>query len=117
MQNLDLKKTCEILNTIMEYAFVGDPKSSDPENLPRLVTVTDGGLDYIGLAVRRRLGAGDLTYEVEVSDDLRDWIVESGAVTVSSVDNGDGSVTETLRLPVTVVSGVRMFLRVRVTVS
>ncbi len=105
------------MNTIMEYAFVGDPKSSDPENLPRLVTVTDGGLDYIGLAVRRRLGAGDLTYEVEVSDDLRDWIVESGAVTVSSVDNGDGSVTETLRLPVTVVSGVRMFLRVRVTVS
>ncbi|MDP7654932.1 MAG: hypothetical protein QF706_02610, partial [Roseibacillus sp.] len=105
------------MNTIMEYAFVGDPRSSDPENLPRLVTVTDGGLDYIGLAVRRRLGAGDLTYEVEVSDDLRDWIVESGAVTVSSVDNGDGSVTETLRLPVTVVSGVRMFLRVRVTVS
>ncbi|MDP7108128.1 MAG: hypothetical protein QGH41_13665, partial [Roseibacillus sp.] len=105
------------MNTIMEYAFVGDPRSSDPENLPRLVTVTDGGLDYIGLAVRRRLGAGDLTYEVEVSDDLRDWIVESGAVTVSSVDNGDGSVTETLRLPVTVVSGVRLFLRVRVTVS
>ena len=45
------------MNTLMEYAFVGDPKSSDPENLPRLVTVTDGGLDYIGLAVEHRVHA------------------------------------------------------------
>ena len=104
------------MNTIMEYAFVADPKVSDSEHLPRLVTVTDGGVDYLGLAIRRRAGAGDLTYEVQSSGNLMDWIVESGVVAVSSVDNADGSVTETLRLPVTVVSGVRMFLRVRVTV-
>ena len=104
------------MNTIMEYALVADPKVSDPEHLPEVVTVTDGGVDYLGLAIRRRAGAGDLTYEVQSSGNLMDWIVESGVVAVSSVDNGDGSVTETLRLPVTVVSGVRMFLRVRVTV-
>ncbi|MCH2062139.1 MAG: lamin tail domain-containing protein [Roseibacillus sp.] len=104
------------MNTIMEYAFVGDPRSPDPEHLPQLLTVTDGGVDYIGLAMRRRLDAGDLIYEVQVSDDLRDWTVESDAVTVSSVANGDGSVTEILRLPGTMASAGRMFLRVRVTV-
>ena len=103
------------LNTIMEYAFVGNPNSSDPENLPRLVMVTDGGMEYIGLAVRRRVDAADLTYEVEVSDDLRDWTVENGVVAVSTTDNNDGSVTEILRLPVTAAVD-RIFLRVRITV-
>ncbi|MFP6877151.1 MAG: CotH kinase family protein [Roseibacillus sp.] len=105
------------MSTLLEYAFVGDPKAFDPDKLPSLVVVSEGGNDYIGLAFRRRVGAGDLTYDVQSSSNLVDWVVEGGVVLLSSVDNGDGSVTDTVRLPVTMASAVRAFLRLRVTQS
>jgi hypothetical protein len=105
------------MNTILEYALVGDPKAFDSENLPVLVTVNEAGNDHIALQFRRRLGAGDLTYEIETSTNLADWAVESGVVTAGSVDNGDGSATDTVRLPTTIGLVVRQFLRLRVTVN
>ena len=105
------------MTTLLEYAFVGDPKVFDPDKLPSLVVVSEGGNDYTGLAFRRRVGAGDLTYDVQSSSNLVDWVVEGGVVLLSSVDNGDGSVTATVRLPVTMASAVRKFLRLRVTLN
>jgi hypothetical protein len=61
------------------------------------------------------VGAGDLTYDVQSSSNLVDWVVEGGVDLLSSVDNGDGSVTDTVRLPVTMALAVRAFLRLRVT--
>jgi hypothetical protein len=105
------------LSTLLEYGLVSDPKVADPENLPQVVTVLDEGAEYIGLQFRRRVGAGDLSYEIQSSSNLVDWAAAAGVVLMESVDNGDGSVTETYRLPSALNTVGEVFLRLRVTVS
>ncbi len=49
-----------------------------------------GGIDndYVTLTFRRRIGADDLTYIVEFSDDLSSWIADG--IFVDSEPAGDG---------------------------
>jgi hypothetical protein len=79
--------------------------------------VIDAGQEFIALGFRRRVGAGDLTYLIESSTNLIDWASAAGVVLMESVDNGDGSVTETYRLPSALNTVGEVFLRLRVTVS
>ncbi len=105
------------LVTLLEYALMADPKVFDPEHLPVLATVQDGGNEFLALGFRRRPGAGDLRYEIESSGNLLDWSLAAGVVLAESVLNEDGSVSETYRLPTVLQGAVQAFLRLRVTVK
>jgi hypothetical protein len=105
------------LNTVLEYGLAGNPKVADAEQLLRVVRVIDAGQEFIALGFRRRVGASDLTYLIESSTNLIDWAPAAGVVLMESVDNGDGSVTETYRLPSALNTVGEVFLRLRVTVS
>ena len=105
------------MTNLLEYALVSDPRVFDSRNLPGLVSVASGGVDYPALRYRRRPDAGDLTYGIESSVDLVNWAAEEDAIFVGSVDNGDGSVTDTVRLAVPVEAAARLFLRLKVVVN
>ncbi|NIP95435.1 MAG: hypothetical protein GWO24_19135 [Akkermansiaceae bacterium] len=104
------------ISTLLEYALVSSPREFDPEHLPSLVRVEDGGNEFLALRYRRRPGAIDLTYEIESSLNLVDWVTAAGLVLSGSVNNGDGSVTETRRLPVALEGAPEVFLRLRVSI-
>lgn len=83
---------------------------------PTLVIVDDNGNDYLGASFRMANGLSGLTFVLEYSEDLgaTPWIEETGAVLVSSVDNGDGTSTLTYRLSTPYVNPInRQFLRVK----
>ena len=101
-------------NTILEYALGGDPRVFEANLLPEIVVVDDGGNDYLGMRHRRRLDASDLTYEIESSSDLVQWNPLLGGILVGSVDNGDSTVTDTIRLPDVIGTVRRHFLRLKV---
>ena len=102
------------MDTLMEYALVSDPWSPDPGHLPRLVTISDTGSQYLGLQYRRRAGTSSLSFTIESSVDLFAWAAEKQTVQMSLEDNGDGSLTETIRLDTPIKDSTQRFLRLRV---
>ena len=89
--------------------------AAQKKQLPELVTVTDDGTDYLGLRYRRRLGSSDISYRIESSSDLVNWLPEKSPVPVDSIDNGDGSVTTTIRLTDPMKGDAQLFLRLKIT--
>ena len=73
-----------------------------------------GGTEFLGLRYRRRAGASDIIYGIESSIDLVNWLPEKTTISVSSVNNDDGSLTETIRLVDAIKGDARRFLRLRV---
>ncbi|MGI9240261.1 MAG: lamin tail domain-containing protein [Verrucomicrobiales bacterium] len=105
------------LNHLLEYALGSDPLAESSRDLPEASQqslVVDGSSDtYLTLSFRRQVGATDLTYVVEASNDLAQWQSDT-AVLVSSSSNGDGTNTETWRAPVPTGSVPEQFLRLKV---
>lgn len=98
----------------LEYAFHTDPKSPNAYNPPVISALNVGGqtADYLTITFDRLVNAQDITYRVETSTTLSDW--QATPVLVESVNNRDGSVTETWRTPQPVNASDRSFLRARV---
>lgn len=89
--------------------------TGSPENaLPGLIITEDAGDSYPALQLRIRQGNNPVTYLVEVSNDLINW--DSGPTHTtrldSSIDNGDGTSTLTIRSNTSVSS--RQFMRLRI---
>ena len=103
------------MDTLLEYALVSDPTVVDAQHLPELVTVTDAGTEYLGLRYRRRMGASDINYGIESSADLVNWAPVKSLIPADSVENGDGSVTETVRLVDPIKVDLQLFLRLKIT--
>ena len=106
------------LSNLMAYAVGADLTPTPAEALPVLSIVNDAGVDYPALTFRSRLGANDISFTVEVSDDLLTW--QSGSAVTEIVprqDNGDGTETITVRSMQSVTSGAVQSLRLRVTVN
>ncbi len=97
---------------LLEYAFNTDPQAreSDP-----VQSTTNAG--YLQLSFPRRIGALDLLYTVEVSDELAIWsTATSNYQTLSTTANADGiTETVTVRILPAVSSAVKKFARVKVT--
>ena len=102
------------MSNLLEYALVSDPKVPDPGNLPDLIMVPDGSVVHPALRYRRRPGSGDLAYSIESSRDLINWLPEESTVLVDSSNNGDGSVTDTVRVESSSQALERFFLRLRI---
>jgi hypothetical protein len=104
-------------NNLLEYAFNTSPQGNEANPVSAIpVTKAADGLQYLEVRYPRRIGALDLLYTVEISDDLITW--PSPGVTselVSITANPDG-ITETVIvrvLPATNATS-KKFVRVRV---
>jgi hypothetical protein len=72
------------ISNLLEYALGGHPAQSSSDLLPVLTTSVQGGNSYPTLTVQKNPAATGLTYEVEVSSDLRSWSRGPASITVLS---------------------------------
>jgi len=61
------------LTNVAEYALGTPPLRGNSGATVESVRVTEGGNEYPAVRFRRRAGATDLTYRVQLSDDLATW--------------------------------------------
>jgi len=108
------------LPNLLEYAFNTNPRAATASPVQSSIQVNQSdGLRYLQLSYPHRIGALDLTYTVEVSDDLQAWSSPVGMVQpLSVVPTGDG-ITETITVRVMASTGSnpRKYARLRVTGS
>ncbi|MGC6466692.1 MAG: lamin tail domain-containing protein [Akkermansiaceae bacterium] len=116
----DLDLDGDGLSAFLEYAFgtsQGDAGPSPEANLILGTVETDNGAggveNYLTLTFRRNLAADDVSFAVEISNDLKAW-TQPGLLLVSSIPNGDGTAAVTYRSVQPLGSVEREFLRVRV---
>ncbi|MDB4416430.1 lamin tail domain-containing protein, partial [Akkermansiaceae bacterium] len=106
------------MNNLLEYALDSDPMSDSSHRLPSGATElieVDGVTDrYLTLTFQRNLAASELTFTVELSDDLTGWN-DNTAIPVSVANNGDGTATEVWRAPLPLNDDSSQFVRLRVT--
>ncbi|MFN0077963.1 MAG: sulfatase-like hydrolase/transferase [Prosthecobacter sp.] len=97
---------------LLEYAFNTNPQTHEAEAVHS--TAISG---YLEVSYPRRIGALDLIYTVEISDDLTTWPSPgSTSETVSIIANPDGiTETVTVRVLPAMSSAAKKFVRVRVT--
>ena len=102
------------VSNLLEYAFNGNPYTSDSYILPRTEAVTDAdGSKFLAVIWRESNEAIGLAYQVQVSSDLQSWSeVNLEPYAVSRTENG-GHVDVTLFLPVDLIE--KLFVRVTVT--
>ena len=97
---------------LLEYAFNRDPQAreSDP-----VQSTTNAG--YLQLSFPRRIGANDLIYTIETSDDLSLWSSSTSAYQVLTITPNIDGITETVsvRILPAMSSAVKKFARVKVT--
>jgi hypothetical protein len=97
---------------IHEYAFGLEPKTSDTTGLPVVSIQLSGALAISYTHVK---SAVDITYLVEVSNDLATW--RSGATYTTVLGTTDHGATETVKVGSLLApdAGQRQFMRVRIT--
>ena len=106
------------MNHLLEYALDSDPMNDSSHRLPsgatELIEVDGVTARYLTLTFRRNLAASELTFTVELADDLTGWN-NNTAVPVSTTDHGDGTATEVWRAPLPLNNDSSQFGRLRVT--
>lgn len=100
-------------SNLAEYALGSNPVN--PASLPaqEAVQATAGGQTYPALRFRHTANATDLTWTVQTSANLADWVDAEAVLTGSPVYNGDGTETVTARLS-TPSGPQRLFLRLKI---
>jgi hypothetical protein len=108
------------LPNLLEYAFNTNPLAATASPVRSSIQVSQSdGLRYLQLSYPHRIGALDLIYTVEVSDDLKTWSSPGGAIQpLSVVPTGDG-ITETItvRIVAATENNPQKYARLRVTGS
>jgi arylsulfatase A-like enzyme len=105
-------------SNLLEYAFNTNPQANETNPVSASpVTNSADGLQYLEIRYPRRIGAVDLLYAVEISDDLTSW-PSPGVISepVSITANPDG-ITETITVRVlpSITSATKKFVRVKIT--
>ncbi len=103
---------------LLEYAFNTNPRATDVNPFQSgAVTKAGDGLKYLEISYPRRIGALDLVYIVELSDDLTTWPSPGSATEqVSVMPKGDGTTeTVTVRVLPAMTTVPKKFVRLRVT--
>lgn len=107
------------MSNLVEYGLGTLPLVAASEEIFPIVynQVEDGGESYLGMVYRVATTASDLDHVVEVSSDHSNWDDSSNDVVnvVAPRDEGDGSVTYSVRDNVSLSNGKRRFMRIRFT--
>ncbi len=101
---------------LMMYALGGDLISPPLSALPTAGFASDVDGEHLILSYRRRSDATQVDYEVETSTNLITWHSGDGVVEMVGTpqDNGDGTVTDTVRVVSPAVGEDARFIRLRV---
>ncbi|MBB5351249.1 hypothetical protein HNR46_001485 [Haloferula luteola] len=104
------------INWLLMYALGADLISPPWSAMPVAGRASDEGGEYLYLQFRRRADATEIDYQVETSLDLIEWTGGAGVVESvgSPVDQGDGTVLETVRVGAPETANSQRFLRLRV---
>lgn len=107
------------LSNLLAYAVGADLTPTPEAALPGVAIVDDGGTAYPALRHRIRQDAVEVTYLVEISNDLVLWQSGESFTTQfgSPVDNGDGTLTLTVRSRQSLASKPNQYLRLRVGIA
>ena len=107
------------ISLLLAYATGGDLVENPREALPVVSVVSVGDDLYPMLSYRVRKDANDVSYAVELSEDLISWERSPALVedVSSPVDNDDGTLTYTVRAMNSLGSNSQQFLRLVVTVG
>lgn len=97
------------VDNLQKYAFYLDPTVNSTAGLP----VTGQGPGTLTLTYTKVLAATDLTYEVQCSTDLSNWIPAGGAEQVLT----DDGTTQQILATVPAGGGPRKFLRLKLTLQ
>ena len=101
---------------LMKYAFDLNPFVAGTGGLPELTVQNVGGSNYLAISYTRVLFVTDISYTVQVSDDLATW--NSGPSFTAQlgppIDNGDGTQTVTVQDLVPIDSAAKRFIRVQI---
>ena len=101
---------------LMKYAFDLNPFVAGAGGLPVATVQNVSGSNYLAISYTRVLFATDISYTVQVSDDLVTW--NSGPAFTAQlglpIDNGDGTQTITVQDLVPVDSATKRFIRIRI---
>ena len=98
-----------------EYAMGTRPRSPDSGVLPRPMTVRFGAEDFFAITFQKSLLATDVTFEIQTSTDLVNWITSDAFTMVSEISNGDDeTAVTTWRSPAPITSSKIQYLRVRI---
>ena len=98
---------------LLEYALLTNSNSSASLQKPVGGTQSVSGTDYLTLTFTRRIGAPDITYLVQTSDDLGTWTANAVLVQTTVVNPGI-SETVTFRCPAPLTGDDKHFIRLRV---
>jgi hypothetical protein len=105
------------MSLVMMYALGAD-LTADPLSALPVATLTAGAGEnlHLTLSYRRRLGADDVTYQVETSTDLDTWLSGPGVVEEigTPVANGDGTETVQVRVLADTAADAARYIRLRV---
>ncbi len=102
------------LTALAEYATGNDPNMANysASTTAGLVTVDSDG--FLSITYQESLSAIDITFKIQDSSDLEDWVDVPSLVLVEEIiDNESQTKKVTMRLPDPVTSESRKFLRVR----
>ncbi len=94
------------ISNLLEYGLAGNPATSSRSPLP----LNGLASDYLTLTFRRLQDPADITYTVEFATSLASPFAADGTL-LSSVNNGDGTLTQVWRAP---APGAQYFGRVKV---
>jgi hypothetical protein len=101
-----------------EYAMGTPPRSPNSSALPRPMTVRDGGSEFLAITFQKSLLATDVTFEVQSSADLTNWITGDSITMVSETPIGNGeTATATWRSTAPMTPGGSQYLRVRMSLA
>ena len=102
---------------LAEYALGLSPKAPNPNGLPVASVQNLGGTNYLTIAYEQVLYDTDISYTVQISDDLVTW--NSGpaftAPVGSPVDNGDGTETWLVQDLIPSDTTTARFIRLKIT--
>jgi hypothetical protein len=107
------------LPNLLAYAVGADLTATPEAALPALAVVADGGASYPALRYRVRKDANEVTCVVEISDDLLLWQSDGAFTTRAGApqDNGDGTVTLTVRSLQSLAAKPNQFLHLGVSLA
>ena len=108
----------DLIMNFAEYAMGTLPRSPDSGVLPRPMTVRVGVDDFLAITFQKSLLATDVTFEIQTSTDLSNWITGDAFTMVSEIPNGDGETAAAIwRGTAPITSSKIQYLRVRISLA
>jgi hypothetical protein len=100
------------LVNLAEYLLGGLPRVDSQLVAPRAAIAAFAGTDYLTYSFRRKLGADDVAFTVQISDNLATWNSDiAHVVWVSETNHGDGTSTLVYRSATPRILRDRQFFR------